>query len=149
EPVAARCARSALAGRTATDSVSRRVRVFRARSVARAVGAREDVGRHRDAPSGRLSRSRTGTVGGAGLTMSVDDPFRPSDSTVVRPRPGAGKRSGGFSPDPSPLRAFSDVTAVGDAIPVVPGDVVVNGLSPLVQAASPLLQLAAQLRGTV
>jgi type VI secretion system protein ImpK len=82
--------------------------------------------------------------------VSADDPFRSSDSTVVRPRPGAGKRSGGgVPPEPSPLRAVSDVTTLGDAIPIAPGEPTSPGLSPLVQAASPLLQLAAHVRGTL
>lgn len=83
---------------------------------------------------------------------SVDDPFKPPDSTVLRPRPGAGKRTLG-------------TTSVGDAVPprrsappfaeysepVAPlsGAVVAAGLNPLVQAASGLLLLAGQVRGTL
>lgn len=75
-----------------------------------------------------------------------DDPFR-SDATSIRPRPGAGKRTyvdGGrtragspgpqsFDPSPAPLPAQVFEAA---------------GLNPLVQAASPLLLLTAQLRET-
>jgi type VI secretion system protein ImpK len=62
-----------------------------------------------------------------------------------------GKRSGSGSapPDSSPLRAVGDVTALGDAVPIAPGAAAAPGLSPLVQAASPLLQLAAHIRGTL
>src|SRR5262245_9038836 len=76
----------------------------------------------------------------------MDDPFRPLDATtVVRPRPGAGKRTPGETavqrpapgqrlprdPSPAPVRE-------------VPGD----SVNPLVTAAAPLLALAGQLRST-
>lgn len=83
-----------------------------------------------------------------------DDPFRPRDATVLRPRPGAGKRGGNdsnFSPpspqatarpssssshEPQPLSAHA-LSALG------------IGLNPLVQAASPVLLLAGRVRGTL
>ena len=36
----------------------------------------------------------------------IDDPFKPSDATILRPRPGAGRRGGGdppYSPPPGSL----------------------------------------------
>jgi type VI secretion system protein ImpK len=79
---------------------------------------------------------------------SGDDPFRPRDATVLRPRPGAGKRTGGeagYAPsahapppsyDPQPLSA-NELNALG------------TGLNPLVQAATALLLLAGRVRGTL
>jgi type VI secretion system protein ImpK len=77
----------------------------------------------------------------------IDDPFTPSDATILRPRPGAGRRAGGdlgtATRVPSPLD-----THAGPAAAAVREDVAI-GLNPLVQAASPLLLLAGQLRGTL
>lgn len=69
-----------------------------------------------------------------------DDPFKMQDATVIRPRPGAGRRGPPLAPParptaPSPV---PEPTPEGLAI----------GLNPLVQAASPLLRLAGQVRGT-
>ncbi len=77
----------------------------------------------------------------------IDDPFKPSDSTVIRPRPGAGRRgaaragrrvaSRGVSRGrPSRSRRYRWRASV-------------SASSPLVRAASPLLLLAGQLRGTL
>jgi type VI secretion system protein ImpK len=82
-----------------------------------------------------------------------DDPFKPSDATVMRPRPGAGRRG---SPEPSPaspatvMRAPQQAAA-GRAEPIPDStlDILGTGLNPLVRAASPLLLLAGQLRGTL
>jgi type VI secretion system protein ImpK len=79
-----------------------------------------------------------------------DDPFTPApDATVMRPRPGAGRRGaadavGATRPaaapvPPPPPEPFADAVK----------DVAGAGLNPLVQAASPLLLLAARLRGTL
>jgi len=75
----------------------------------------------------------------------VDDPFKPSDATILRPRPGAGKRGAGDAPAPrpAPLGLQSDILR-----PAL-REVRALGLNPLVQAASPLLMLAGQLRGTL
>lgn len=84
---------------------------------------------------------------------NIEDPFKPADATVMRPRPGAGKRGGGGGPssggfgDPPPLRPAVAAAQFGDPTPVP--RVVAAGLNPLVQAASPLLLLAGQLRGTL
>jgi type VI secretion system protein ImpK len=76
-----------------------------------------------------------------------DDPFKPPE-TILRPRPGGGKRSASDVAVSAPAyRAPS--AAVDDPIGAATGDVVGVGLNPLVQAASPLLLLAGHLRGTL
>jgi type VI secretion system protein ImpK len=75
-----------------------------------------------------------------------DDPFRPPDSTVVRPRPGAGRRAG--EPAPAPQYPASGGLQP-DASPVLSTDALGMGLNPLVRAASSLLMLSGQLRGTL
>jgi type VI secretion system protein ImpK len=80
--------------------------------------------------------------------MSTDDPFRPKDATVLRPRPGAGKRTGGDA-------AFGATQSVAQpayrAEPSSPVslDKLGVGLNPLVQAATGLLLLAGRIRGTL
>jgi type VI secretion system protein ImpK len=76
----------------------------------------------------------------------IDDPFKPSDSTVLRPRPGAGRR--GASETSVLPRAGSPAPRV-DPVPAADTEFLGKGLSPLVQAAGPLLLLAGQLRGTL
>jgi type VI secretion system protein ImpK len=72
------------------------------------------------------------------------DPFKPHDATVMRPRPGAGRRGANEPAPPKGSRSpLPDAAAPPVAEPVAPG------LNPLVQAASPLLRLAGQLRGTL
>ncbi len=86
----------------------------------------------------------------------IDDPFKPSDATVLRPRPGGGRRQppnvpqGGYVPS-SPDASPSIPRAGGYAEPVTssPQQWLGIGLSPLVRAASPLLLLAGQLRSTL
>ena len=69
----------------------------------------------------------------------TDDPFKPSDATVLRPRPGAGRRGASEATSVSRTAAVSQPPARIDAI--APGDAefLGKGLSPLVQAASSLL----------
>jgi len=79
-----------------------------------------------------------------------DDPFKPSDATVMRPRPGAGRRG---SPEPAPAAPPTRVTMPPgprlEPIPESTLDLLGTGLNPLVRAASPLLLMAGQLRGTL
>jgi type VI secretion system protein ImpK len=78
--------------------------------------------------------------------MQVDDPFRPADATVLRPRPGAGKR--GWN-DATPLiRAAVAPPTYPEAAAPAP-EPLGTGMNPLVQAASSLLLLGGQLRGTL
>jgi len=75
-----------------------------------------------------------------------DDPFRPRES-VLRPRPGGGKRGpGDAAPAPRPPSA-----PASEAEPAsnLAGELLGVGLNPLVRAASPLLLLAGRLRGTL
>jgi type VI secretion system protein ImpK len=75
-----------------------------------------------------------------------DDPFKASDATVLRPRPGAGKRGvGEVPPVPRPMPRV----AYAETIPSPLREVIAVGLNELVQAASPLLLLAGELRGTL
>jgi type VI secretion system protein ImpK len=79
---------------------------------------------------------------------NIDDPFKP-DATVLRPRPGAGKRgSGDFGAPPPRAPAPSYAEPIPAASPTA-REVLAGGLNPLVQAASSLLLLAGQLRGTL
>jgi type VI secretion system protein ImpK len=86
-----------------------------------------------------------------------DDPFKPSDATVVRPRPGGGRRPQGAPPAVGATPAvFPDAPAYSPRPPAYAEPVTSQaqewlgiGLSPLVRAASPLLLLAGQLRSTL
>jgi type VI secretion system protein ImpK len=78
----------------------------------------------------------------------IDDPFRPVDVTVLRPRPGAGKRGGAEAANPWRPAPVAVVAPAEEPLPAV-REVQAYGLNPLVQAAMPLLVLAGQLRGTL
>jgi type VI secretion system protein ImpK len=78
----------------------------------------------------------------------IDDPFKPPDATVLRPRPGAGRRGASDSTILS-RSAAALAGAHAEQIPAAAGEFLGAGLSSLVQAASPLLLLAGQLRGTL
>jgi type VI secretion system protein ImpK len=97
-----------------------------------------------------------------------DDPFAPSDATILRPRPGAGRRptpapGAGAQPPtpapPSPPPAYQQPTPPiprHTSAPVPPpsgpagfNEFLTTGINPLVQAAIPLLMLAGRLRGQV
>src|SRR5688572_27238603 len=78
----------------------------------------------------------------------IDDPFKPSDATVLRPRPGAGRRGAG-DPLPAPARPAAAPSGYSEPIAPAARDLLGAGLNPLVRAASPLLLLAGQMRGTL
>ena len=79
-----------------------------------------------------------------------DDPFRPPDATVVRPRPGAGRRANDPATQQAPGAPRSaPVGFQPEAAPVIATDALGVGLNPLVRAASSLLMLSGQLRGTL
>ncbi len=75
-----------------------------------------------------------------------DDPFRPTETTVLRPRPGLGKRAPGEAPMPprSPASRSMRVSSISDGTRQILG----AGLNPLVRAASSLLLLAGSVRGS-
>jgi type VI secretion system protein ImpK len=75
----------------------------------------------------------------------IDDPFKRPESTVLRPRPGAGRRGAADARQPSPAPAFAEV----DPLPPEAREMLGLGLNPLVRAASPVLLLAGRLRGSV
>jgi type VI secretion system protein ImpK len=78
-----------------------------------------------------------------------DDPFQPSDATVIRPRPGAGRRGADpVAPRPSP-QAPPPPAGHADVASTASLPALGLGLNPLVRAASPLLLLAGRLRGTL
>jgi type VI secretion system protein ImpK len=92
------------------------------------------------------------------MSNQGDDPFKPRDATVLRPRPGAGKRSGD-SPQSSAASATQGgvarpaapyaPAAHAEQIPAASRDGLGVGLNPLVKAASPILILAGRMRGTL
>ena len=83
---------------------------------------------------------------------SDDDPLR--DATVVRPR-GAATPPASATPTPAPAARPTAASARGPAPradmgpPAAISDFLSGGLNALVQAASPLLLLAVQLRNSV
>src|SRR5262249_3176956 len=83
-----------------------------------------------------------------------DDPFRPSNATILRPKPGAGKRIPAAAPPPAPppssppRRPPPSYTAESLADPTLqraPGG---QGLNPLVTAAVPLLLMVGGMRSS-
>ncbi len=77
-----------------------------------------------------------------------DDPFKPRES-VLRPRPGGGKRGQPDSSTSWRAPAAPPPAAEPEPVPAIAGDLLGAGLNPLVRAASPLLLLAGRLRGTL
>jgi type VI secretion system protein ImpK len=75
----------------------------------------------------------------------TNDPFNRPEGTVIRPRPGAGRQ--GWA-DPGRARVGIPHGPAMDAIPVEARSMLTIGLNPLVQAASSLLLLAGQIRGS-
>ncbi|HEY3093051.1 MAG TPA: type IVB secretion system protein IcmH/DotU [Vicinamibacterales bacterium] len=78
----------------------------------------------------------------------IDDPFRPADATVLRPRPGAG-RPGAGSFLPPPPRWQAPGAPAAEPLPPAAHENLGTGLNPLVRAASSVLLLSGQLRGTL
>ncbi len=75
-----------------------------------------------------------------------DDPFASPDSTMLRPRPGGGRRG---SPDTTRMRQAAPYVADVETLSASTRANLGVGLNPLVQAASPLLLLAGQVRGSM
>lgn len=80
------------------------------------------------------------------MRADTDDPFTMTRTAVIRPQPGAGKHTRQLEATRT-TRTTRTSTADSGRVPSI-SDVAVPGLSPLVRAASPLLLLAAQLRGS-
>jgi type VI secretion system protein ImpK len=81
------------------------------------------------------------------MSTPPDDPFQPRDATVLRPRPGAGKR--GANKESAPLAQPRPAGYQAQPISEVAAHQLGIGLNPLVQAASSLLLLAGRIRGTL
>src|SRR5687768_16303479 len=76
----------------------------------------------------------------------IDDPFKPADSsTVIRPRPGAGRRGPNDAPH-RPTVVPSRSPAEPAPVPVRTQEILGSGVNPLVRAATPLLLLSGQVR---
>ncbi|HEX5462148.1 MAG TPA: type IVB secretion system protein IcmH/DotU [Steroidobacteraceae bacterium] len=101
------------------------------------------------------------------MNTPPDDPFAPSDATILRPRPGrrpgtpaAGAAPAAPTPNPAPAPTRSQAPQ-GVSRPPVPPDsssaapapgvaqFISTGRNPLLQAAGPLLVLAGRLRGQI
>ena len=87
------------------------------------------------------------------MSTRADDPFKPANATLIRPKPGAGKRTPSIPPltaipgvAPSAPRAqpSPEPWISAPALPRVGG----QGLNPLVTAAAPLLLMAGGMRGS-
>jgi type VI secretion system protein ImpK len=83
-----------------------------------------------------------------------DDPFAPQDGTIIRPRPGAGRRTPEgtassmppASPPPAPSGAVPGFSQPPGGATQALADFVGAGGNPILQAAAPLLMLAAKLQ---
>ena len=95
------------------------------------------------------------------MSTPPDDPFAPSDATILRPRPGR-RPAPGAQPAPSPAPAPSAGWASQGAARAAPesgsaptgggpgvAEFVFTGRNPILQAAVPLLVLAGRLRGQI
>jgi type VI secretion system protein ImpK len=87
--------------------------------------------------------------------QNSDDPFAPRDGTVLRPRPGAGRRAGaetsvggGFG-QPAPRAATPSMQASFSGSPANLADFLAGARNPIIQAAAPLLTLGARLSTAV
>lgn len=76
--------------------------------------------------------------------MSDQDPFSNPEATSIRPRPGGGRLHRGDAPRPRPAAPTPDA----DPLPEAAHEFLGLGLNPLVRAASSLLLLGGQLRGS-
>lgn len=105
------------------------------------------------------------------MSTPPDDPFAPSDATILRPRPGrrpgaagtgagapgaplpaggaaapaGGPPVGSVLPQPQPAQAIAPGSGPGAGV----ADFISSGRNPILQAAVPLLVLAGRLRGQI
>jgi type VI secretion system protein ImpK len=90
-----------------------------------------------------------------------DDPNAPRDVTILRPRPGAGRKPAPpatpppapeptqMPPPPPEARRAAVARASAPAAPAAMSEFLGGGVNPLLQAAVPLLVLAGRLRGQI
>jgi type VI secretion system protein ImpK len=77
-----------------------------------------------------------------------NDPFAPRDATILRPRPGAGRRGSAEAGAPESAR-YTGGSPPAASAPASVREFLSTGLNPLVRAASPLLVLIGRLRSTL
>jgi type VI secretion system protein ImpK len=82
--------------------------------------------------------------------QNSDDPFAPRDGTILRPRPGGGRRAGGENSAGSPFTPAAQRTVPPPQTPYTPAagnlaDFLSGARNPIIQAAAPLLTLGARL----
>src|SRR5215470_11283023 len=87
------------------------------------------------------------------MPTGVDDPFRPASVTVLRPKPGAGKRVPAPAPAPRPStsppqRRLSPSTTRTSGDGAALRGLPVQGLNPLVSSATPVLLMIGGMRGS-
>src|SRR5262245_8933549 len=82
-----------------------------------------------------------------------DDPFAPSEGTILRPRPGGARRQGAETrpnapraPAPAPRAGGDHYAASGD---FNLADFLSGGRNPVLRAATPLLSIASRLQASV
>src|SRR6266404_6286785 len=82
-----------------------------------------------------------------------DDPFAPPDGTVMRPRPGAGRRSaselGSSFGQPAPRAVLPNAPPSFSGSSANLAEFLTGARNPIVQAAAPLLTLGARLSTAV
>lgn len=89
------------------------------------------------------------------MAIEDDDPFAPADGTIIRPKPGGGRRFAESRTEmPRAEPASSQYDAPREQPPRFTGsaefaEFVTGGRNPILQAAAPLLAIAARLQSTV
>src|SRR6266571_1323706 len=87
--------------------------------------------------------------------QNSDDPFAPPDGTVMRPRPGAGRRSASETSVGSSFGQPAPRTVLPNAPPSFSGssanlsEFLTGARNPIIQAGAPLLTLGARLSTAV
>jgi len=85
------------------------------------------------------------------MANDIDDPFAPSEGTVLRPRPGGARKQGETRPDagraPAPRRGAENNLSAGGDLNL--GDFLAAGRNPILRAATPLLSIASRLQSAV
>jgi type VI secretion system protein ImpK len=89
------------------------------------------------------------------MAIDDDDPFAPADGTIMRPRPGGGRRPGSAprteipSAEPTRIPPGTGQPPSRNFARVELEEFISGGRNPILQAAAPLLVIAARLQTTV